>query len=127
VWADALARQPLETYGGADAIAEALMQVEATIEQLAELADSTRNDPVKLGAIRARLDAMEQRIRLLRLAGFMPASWRDAMVETDMHRLAERIRATLERHDPSPEFIDDLLEALGQPAGLLNSRVRRGD
>src|SRR5213078_2331252 len=96
-----LAAEPLERLDGTEAFAEALVQLEAAMEELALLAGTTSNDPGRLGRVRARLDAMGQRIMLLRLGGYLPASWRAAMTEADMRLMAGRIRVVLEKHDPS--------------------------
>jgi hypothetical protein len=92
----------------------------AAIEDLAMLAQATNNDPVRLGAIRARLDAMAQRATLLRLGGYLPATRRAEMVEADIRRMGEDIFKAIEKHQVPDEVVEDLLEALDSPVGPSN-------
>jgi hypothetical protein len=115
IWKERLAAEPLEPLDGRDTITEALLQTEARIEELALLAESTNNDAIKLGAIRARGEAMSDRHDLLRLAGYMPISWVAAHTEADIHRMGENIIAVLEKHGVFSDVVDDLLAALRRP------------
>ena len=120
VWRERLAAEPLESLDGTETIAEALLQVEAAIEDLALLAETTNNDPVKLGAIRARLDAMNSRVTLLRIGGYLPATWRAAMTEADTRRMADNLVAVLVRHDASDQLLQDIAETLRGPVARSN-------
>jgi hypothetical protein len=61
VWRERLAAEPLEELDGRDWLRQVLLQTEQAVEELALLARTTRNDAVRLGAIRGRLAAMAQR------------------------------------------------------------------
>lgn len=124
VWSDRLAAEPLDTLGGAEAIAEGLLQLEAAIEDFSLLSERTSNDAVRIAAIRGRLAAMTDRMTLLRIAGFLPASWRAAATEADMLRVAETVRAVLKKHQPPDGLLADLIEALGRPAARANGHDR---
>ena len=120
IWKERLTAEPLESLDGLDAITEALLQVEAAIEDLALLAETTRNDPVRLGAIRARLEAQRDRVTLLRLGGYMPATWRAAMTEADIRRMTDTFGEIFRRDDVSDELLHDLIAALGEPVLRTN-------
>lgn len=89
------------------------------------LAQATNNDPVRLGAIRARLDAMAQRATLLRLGGYLSATRRAEMVEADIRRMGEDIFKAIEKHQVPDEVVEDLLEALDSPVGPSNGTADR--
>ena len=79
IWKARLAAEPLEEVDPREALLEAAAQLDAAIEELALLAEATANDAVQLGAIKARLTAMQQNHDLLRLAGplpWSPQTWR---------------------------------------------------
>ena len=120
IWKERLAAEPLEAVDGRDMLTEALLQVEAAIEDLALLAQTTNNDPVKLGAIRARLAAMADRNDLLRLAGYMPVSLLAARTEADIRTMGDDIVAVMKKHRTSDTVIDDLLAALRRPVARSN-------
>ena len=115
VWRERLSAEHLESLDGREAIIEALGQVEAGIEDLALLAQTTNNDSVRLGAIRARLDLMGRRVTLLRMGGYLPFTPRDAMVEANFRRTGEAIIEVMEKHGVLDDVADDLLEALSSP------------
>ena len=121
VWRERLAAESLEELDGRDWLRQVLVQTEQAVEELALLAQATKNDAVKLGAIRARLAAMAQRDEVLRLAGYLPCSPRAAMTEADLRSTANVVRRVLERHDPPDALLADLLEALRTPVGVRSN------
>jgi len=124
VWRERLSAEHLESLDGRDAIAEALLQIEAAIEDLALLAQTTNNDPVRLGAIRARLDAMGDRVTPLRVGGYLPRTWRDAMVEANFRTMSENIVEVLEKHGVFNAVAGDLLAALRTQGARSNGHAR---
>src|SRR5262245_57253806 len=81
IWKARLAAEPLEEVDLREALLEAAAQLDAAIEDCSLLAEATANDAVRLGAIKARLAAMQQKHELLRLAGLLPFSPRAARTE----------------------------------------------
>jgi hypothetical protein len=58
----------------AEVVDEAVAQLESVIEELARLAESTKNDAVRLGAVKARAAALIQRLELLQALGRVPVA-----------------------------------------------------
>jgi hypothetical protein len=72
IWRERLQEVSTEPVDVREALREAIAQLDAAIEDLALLAESTSNDSVRLGAIKARLAAMAERHELMRLSGLLP-------------------------------------------------------
>ena len=102
---------PLEVVG------DVLDGYEALAEELAELADRTRHDGVRLGAIKARLEAQKAKIELLQAAGVLPADLPQLRVLRDVSMVGEVIIDVFNRHGVSIEArreIRDLLDGRGR-------------
>jgi hypothetical protein len=112
VWREALDRSWVEEPADpADALAEMLAQVDALVEDFAELAETTRNDSVKLGALKMRLNAIATKLGLMRMCGVLPREihWLSHEVDTEATRRA--ILSVFERHQLPERAIHELQEA----------------
>ena len=92
-------------------MAEVLAQLDATVEDLALLAERTRNDSVRLGALKTRLVVLGQRVELLQVCGALPRSrrWNQQIEAEQMSRL---VLDTLSDHDAPEALLDALVAAL---------------
>lgn len=101
------------------ALKDALVQLDAVIEDVALLAEATANDSVRLGAIRARHAAMTDKLELLRACGVLPQFevWRE---QVDMRGFVAMILEVFDRHGVPMEVEDDLLDALAAVTGRSN-------
>ncbi|MGI9110818.1 MAG: hypothetical protein ACR2GT_01215 [Gaiellaceae bacterium] len=108
IWNEHLRKQPLGPDDPREALREAVARYDAAIEDLARLAESTGNDPVRLGSIKARLDAMTRREDLLRIAGILPSTARALRTEIDIQKMTDVIIDLFDR--VVPESLRDQAE-----------------
>jgi hypothetical protein len=87
---------------------------DAAIEDLALLAESTAHDGTKLGAIRARLDAVTSRWELMRAVGVLRANLEQLWLEFDAQRVARRILGVLDNHQIPREVQEEIAQAVEQ-------------
>ncbi len=102
IWNDHLRQQPIGPSDLREALREAVAQYDAAIEDLALLAETTTNDPVRLGAIKARLDTMTRREDLLRIAGILPYSPQALRSELSVEKMLDEILRLFDRVVPEP-------------------------
>ncbi len=102
VWNEHLREQPFGSDDPREALREAVARYDAAIEDLALLAESTGNDPVRLGSIKARLEAMTRREDLLRIASILPYTPQAMRTEIDIHRMRDVIIDLFDRVVPEP-------------------------
>jgi len=115
IWNEHLREQPLGPDNPTEALREAAAYWDAAIEDLALLAETTRNDPVRLGAITRRLEAMSRKQELLRLAGVLPYTPQAMRTEANVQRMTEIVLELFDRVVPEPlqeQATDELLAAL---------------
>lgn len=96
----------------AELVDELLMQFDATLEEFALLAEETRNDAVRVAALKSKAALLTQRLTVLRICGLLPASGYQLRYEIDARRVQTTLMSALVRHDLSNEVVDDLLGAL---------------
>lgn len=104
---------------------EALEQLEALVEQLALVAETSRHDAVRLGALKAQLAASAQRLTLLQAVGVLPRNLGLIRNDVDNRRMAEQIADVFERHCVSDEAAREVIEALESERSWLVGGVRR--
>jgi hypothetical protein len=106
------------------AFAELLTQSDALIEEYALLAESTRNDSIKLGALKARSAEIGNKTRLLQAAGLFPhvPRWRKEILE-----LAKAVVDAFNRHEVSEEARIDFLSTLGVDEVQLRRELKERD
>jgi chorismate mutase len=95
-------------------VRDTLEAYDAAIEDLALLADETAHDGTKLGAIRARLDAVKSRWELMQAIGVLPADLGQLWPEFDAARVARQIVDVLDNHQVSPEVQQEITKAVEQ-------------
>ena len=94
-------------------VEEALDQYEDLIEQFALLAETSSHDGVKLGALKAQLRALAERLNLMRAVGVLPADLGLIDTEVNFRRTTEVFLGVLNRHVRDVVAAeDDLLEGL---------------
>jgi hypothetical protein len=91
-----------------DVIEEMIIQYRAAAEELAMIAASTKQDSVKVGAIRERLRVMEQTTQLMQATGVLPNDLGTLRVEIDLRVMSERILRVFEEFGIG----DDVQEAV---------------
>lgn len=126
VWAESLDTQPQP--GEADPLAvvkEEIARHDAIIEDLALIAESAAHDGVKLGAIKARLAAMAQRIDLMRVIGVLPSDLGLFRHEVEVQRVAQDLLEVCKRHGATEEFYRDIRETLGHASIQRNGLASR--
>jgi hypothetical protein len=91
--------------------------MDAIIEEFALLAETTNNDAVRLGAIKARRQAVEHRVGLLQATGVLPPTGEAIQFELDARATAERLVAVLNHHNVGQAVWDDIVTAMRDVAG----------
>jgi hypothetical protein len=94
------------------AVKETIASCDAIIEDLALVAESATHDAVRLGAIKARQYAVEQRFRLKQAVGLIPRNLGLFVQEIDIQHVVMALDAVIAKHDPGVEFHKDLIAAL---------------
>jgi hypothetical protein len=95
-------------------VRDTLDAYDAAIEDLALLADSSTHDGARLGAIRARLDAVTSRWELMQAIGVLPANLEQLWPEWDAQRVARRIIDVLDDHQIPLEVQQEIAQAVEQ-------------
>ena len=95
-----------------DALADILAQLDAAIEDLALLAETTRNDAVRLGAVRARLAAMADRFEVMQACGLLPRDLGLFRLEIDVREMTRVIVDAFDAHAIPGEARCAVLHAL---------------
>jgi hypothetical protein len=122
IWAERLREVSAEPVDVREALREAIAQLDAAVEDCALLAESTNNDPVRLGAIKARLAAMGERDELLRLSGLMPFHARAVETERQLKDINDMIVDLFDKYGLPDAAKDELEEGL--EAGLAGRNGR---
>lgn len=71
----------------AEELKDEIVFLDAAIEECAEIAATTQNESVHLGAVKSRVDFQERRIRLKQACGLLPSQLRDIETLTAAWRL----------------------------------------
>ena len=90
---------------------ELLEGLQGVQEECAEIAATTGHDGTRLGAIRTRMDALNQRAVLLNMVGVLP-DLSTLRVEINARQMAAKIVVVLEQHAVGDEVIDAMYAAL---------------
>lgn len=122
IWAERLREVSAEPVDVRDALREAIAQLDAAIEDCALLAESTANDSVRLGAIKARLAAMGERDELMRLSGLLPFDARAVRTEAELRDINDLILGLFDRHGLGDDAKRELEEGLETALAGRNGR-----
>jgi hypothetical protein len=107
--------QNQSTYQGRDPIAivhSMLDRLESWTEQLAEVADASGTDTVKIAAINAQLNALTRTAELMQATGILPHDLGTLRLELDVQTLAVRLVTVLTEQGATPEMKRSILETL---------------
>lgn len=110
-----------EAFDAASAVRDALEAHDAAIEELALLAEQTNHDGAKLGAIRARLDAIRSRWELMRAIGLLPANLGQLWSEFDAEMVSREIVAVLDKHEIAADVRREISDT--SSSGILTPRT----
>lgn len=91
---------------------DVITTLDAVVEDLALLAEDTANDAVRLGALKARMQAVEQRFGVMRAAGLLPPTWEALRFDLDARKVAQCIFDVFEAHGVDQAVKDDVLAAM---------------
>src|SRR3954453_326592 len=85
---------------------------DAGIEELALLARETEHHGAKLGAIKARLDAIRSKWEVLRAIGVLPADLGRLSAEIDVQQVAPTIVEVFDRRGVPPEVQREIVDVI---------------
>ena len=103
------------TYAGRDPIKivhSMLDRLESWVEQLAEVADTSATDTVKISAINAQLNALTRTAELMQATGILPHDLGTLRLELDVQTLAVKLVTVLTEQGATPEMKRAILDAL---------------
>jgi hypothetical protein len=89
-----------------------LDRLESWTEQLAEVADASGTDTVKIAAINAQLNALTRTAELMQATGILPHDLGTLRLELDVQTLAVRLVTVLTEQGATPEMKRSILETL---------------
>ncbi len=119
VWqAYAHVQLPLDDGDPVETVREAIFQLDAAIEDLALIAENASHDAVRLGAVKSRLAAIDQRLSLLRAVGLLPHDLGLLRREIDYRHVTRVLFEVLGRHGVEVE--EDLAAALNDARLVRN-------
>jgi hypothetical protein len=124
IWRQRRLAEDFRTLRPAEVVDEAVAQLEAMIEELAELAATTHNDAVRLGAIKARAATLHQKIELLWALGRVPIAPR-LRWEIGMEATANTVLAIFDRYGVPDAATQDLIDGLRSDTIGLEAPGRR--
>jgi hypothetical protein len=78
---------------------ELLLQLDRAVEEFALLAERTGNDPVRLGALKAKAGLLVQRLAILRLCGRIPADPYQLQWAVDAQRVRDVLLSVFGRYE----------------------------
>lgn len=122
VWSERLREVSTEPVDVREALKEAVAQLDAAIEDLVLVAEDTKNDAVRLGAIKARLSAMAEKHELMRLSGLLPFDVRAVRTEAELRDINDMIFGLFDKHGLGDDAKRELEEGL--EAGLAGRNGR---
>jgi hypothetical protein len=122
IWAERLREVSTEPVDVREALREAIVQLDAAVEDLALLAESTRHDAVRLGAVRSRIAAMGDKHELMRLSGLLPFDARAVRTEAELRDINDMILGLFDKHGLGDDAKRELEEGL--EAGLAGRNGR---
>lgn len=108
-------RENQSTFMGREPIAvvhSMLDRLESWIEQLAEVADSSEADAIKISAINAQLNALTRTAELMQATGILPHDLGTLRLELDVQTLAVKLVTVLTEQGATPELKRAILEVL---------------
>jgi len=116
-------------YQGRDPIAivhSMLDRLESWVEQLAEVADASATDTVKIAAINAQLNALTRTAELMQATGILPHDLGTLRLELDVQTLAVRLVTVLTEQGATPEMKRAILETLRNNDALQQPALSNG-
>lgn len=102
----------LRTMGSTEILDEILEAHQAAIEELALLGTTAKQESVRVGAIKAKLDALKTVVEILQATGNLPHDLGQLRLSIDVQAVTARFLAVFDQHDVSDEVADALLAAL---------------
>jgi len=118
IWRERRSAEGFRTIRPDEIVDEAVAQLEAVVEELAELAASTNNDAVRLGAVKARAAALLQRIELLQALGRVPLA-PQLRYEVNIEATVNAVLQVFDRYNLPKSAAHELVDALrADPIGI---------
>ena len=108
-----------------EAIEQALECYDGAIEELALLAERTKHDAVRLGAIKSRLDALGSKLSLMSATGLMP-DFHHLRVEVDVQRVVDTVARVLSVHAVPRDTQMAIAQTLRLPNGVPSEPIETG-
>jgi hypothetical protein len=97
--------------------------LDALIDQLAQLAEATPNDSVRLGGIKTKMEAQARRLELKRAVGILPPRLAVFREDDDVRMVSALLVDVLKRHGVSIEARREVVASL-RADSLEEHRVR---
>jgi hypothetical protein len=124
IWHEQRSAEDFRSLRPSEVVDEVVAQLEAVVEELALVAQTTNNDAVRLGAIKARTATLIQRVELLQWLGRVPVAPR-LRWEIGMEATANVVLAIFDRYRVPDAAAHELIDALRSDAIGLEAPGRR--
>jgi hypothetical protein len=122
IWRERQERTLLDVANPREELRDEIAFLDAAIEEYAKLSETTGNDSIRLGAIKARLEAQARRLELKRFCGLLPWDLGQVVSATATRLIVEELIAICEKHDVPEQVYKELAASLRQGYGQLSAK-----
>jgi hypothetical protein len=107
----------LKTVDPIEVVEQVLFELRGSIEELAMVSSTTTNDNVRVGAIKARIDALDKMTGLMQATGVLPNDLGTLKVDMDIRAFAATVLRVFNDEDVPPETVEKVMDAISQFSG----------
>lgn len=95
-----------------EVVEQVLFELRGSIEELAMVAATTKNDNVRVGAIKARIEALNQTTALMQATGVLPHDLGTLKVDMDVRAFAATVLKVFADEGIPDEVVDKVIDLL---------------
>lgn len=107
----------LKTIDPIEVVEQVLFELRGSIEELALVSSTTKNDNVRVGAIKARIDALDKMTSLMQATGVLPNDLGTLKVDMDVRAFAATVLRVFTEEQVPEETVEKVMTAISQFAG----------
>lgn len=112
------AEQPsLRTVDPIEVVEQMIFEIRGSIEELALISSTSKQDAVRVGAVGKKLDAMKQMTSLMQATGVLPNDLGTLKVDMDVRAFAAVVLEVFETQNIPEEAVAAVMEKVGQFTG----------
>lgn len=107
----------LKTVDPIEVVEQVLFELRGSIEELAMVSSTTTNDNVRVGAIKARIDALDKMTALMQATGVLPNDLGTLKVDMDIRAFAATVLRVFNEEDVPADTVEKVMAAIQQFTG----------